>query len=193
MIAKDILRHAAEFKRYLANSQYEETDGGILFPKASAVAVGQIVTTVNGGDERLDYNLFTTEGLNYLLDAGVHDGVKVSTFYVAPFSGNVTVLSTWTAANFTANSTEFTNYDEATRVEYVETAPASGSVNNTSNKADFTISAGGGTMWGAGLLSNSTKSGTTGTLLSAAKFTAARTLLETDVISFGYTLTLTSS
>jgi len=109
---------------------------------------------------------------------------------MVPFSGNVTPVATWTAANFTANATEWTAYDEATRVAYVEAAASSQSITNSASKADFTSSSDTQSVWGAGLISVSTKSAVTGSLLGAAKFGAVRSLDTADVLSIGYTISL---
>ena len=198
MIDRDLLKHRAEFARAIRNNQFEQTDEGVLFPKQHAVAKGVYVHGVNGEDWREDDNLLTVEGLNHMLDVVFHGGSAVATWYFALFGGNVTVLNTWTAANFTSNSTEITSgtegYTEATRQAFVESAASAGSLNNTASKAAFTIATATSlTVRGAGLLSNSTTGGTTGTLMSASRFSADRTLYDTDVFNLGYTVTLTSS
>lgn len=194
MLHPDILKYSRELAFALRNFKYEQTEQGDIYVPAGRLLISGVYGhDVNGQDYREDKNLIPTQGLNHILTIVVANGTQVTTWYIAPFSGNVTVLATWTAANFTSNSTEFTNYDESTRVQYQEGTASSGSINNSSNKAAFTIASGGGTVWGAGMLSVSTKSATTGTLLSAAKFSSARTLVEDDVINIQYTLTLTSS
>jgi hypothetical protein len=198
MIDRDLLKHRAEFRRALANHKYEVSDEGIFFPKQQVFASGVYTHDVNGLDQRMDSNLLTIQGMNHMLDTEFNDGTKVSTWYIKLFSGNVTVLNTWTAANFTANATEITSntegYSETTAPAFVEAAAAGGSTRNSASKAAFTIAtATSVTVWGAALSSSSTKGGTTGTLMSASKFSAVRTLYNTDVFNVGYTLTLTSS
>lgn len=140
-------------------------------------------------------NLITTEGCNYLLSVGVANGTQHTTFYVAPFSGNVAVADTLTAANFASTQTELTTqYSESTRVAFVESTPASKSTNNTANPATITAAVDNVTIWGLGLLSLSTKGGTTGVCLAATKYSAARTLALTgDTLGIKYTLTLANS
>lgn len=195
---RDLLKHRREFQRAINNHKYEMTDEGILFPQQHVLASGLYIHGVNGDDWRKDKNLLTTEGLNHMLDTEFHDGTKVSTWYFGLFSGNVTVLNTWTAANFTANATEITSntegYSETTRQAFVEAAASAAAITNSASKAAFTIATASSiSVWGAGLLSSSVKGGTTGTLMSAAKFSAARTLYNTDVFNLGYTITLTST
>jgi len=197
-ISKDLLKHRAEFSRALRNHNYEVSESGIFFPGANVMASGVYTHDVNGKDERTDSNIVVTEGLNSLLDVALHDATKIATWYFRLFSANTSPLATWTAANFTANATEITSgtegYSEATGQAFVEAAAAAGAITNSASKAAFTIATASSiSVWGAGLLSNSTKGGTTGTLMSASKFGAVRTLYNTDVFNLGYTLTLTST
>lgn len=198
-IDRDLQKHSREFATALRNHQYEMTDeGGVLFPKQSAIVSGVYTHNINGSDERVDSNIVVTEGMNHMLDVVLRGTTAVATWYFGLFSANVTPVNTWTAANFTANATEITSntegYSETTRQAFVAAAASAGSINNTASKAAFTIATATSiTVWGAGLLSSNIKGGTTGTLLSSAKFSAARTLYNTDVFNLGYTLSLTSS
>ena len=204
-IDQDILKHRAEFSRALRNHQYEISEGGIHFPKQGVMAAGVYVHDVNGEDQREDANIVTSEGLAHMLDVALHDAAKTATWYFRLFSANTTPLYSWTAANFTANATEITSntegYSETTGQAFVEddavaagaSSTASASITNSANKAAFTIAtATSVSVWGAGLLSSSTKGGTTGTLMSASKFAAVRDLYNTDVFNLSYTLSLTS-
>lgn len=196
-IDRDLQKHAREFAAALRDHKYEVSESGVFFPAQKAFASGVYIHDVNGADVREDHNIVTIEGLNHMLDVVLHGTTAVGTWYFGLFSANVTPVNTWTAANFTANSTEITSntegYSETTRQAFVEVAASAGSTNNTASKAAFTIATATSiNVWGAGLLSSSVKGGTTGTLLSSAKFSAARTLYNTDVFNLGYTLTLTS-
>lgn len=201
-IDRDLLKHSREFATALRNHQYEVSDAGIHFPKQGAIVSGAYTHNVNGRDERTDSNIVVTEGMNHMLDVVLHGTTPVSTWYFGLFSANYTPVATLTAATFTAATTEIVSntegYSETTRQAFVEAAASAGSINNTASKAAFTIATASSiTVWGAGLLSLSGKGNTTAspgqTLLSAAKFSAARTLYNTDVFNLGYTLTLTSS
>lgn len=190
MLDKNLLRHGREFLRAFNNHKFEVTPEGVYFPEQHGLVGGSLIHTLNGGDRRVDHNTFTIEGLNYLLNVGMKGGTAATTFYLAPFTGNVTPTSALTAATFTATQTEATAYTSATRVEYVEGSISSGSISNSASRAEITANA-TVAIWGAGLLSISTKSATTGTLMAAAKFAAVRNLGDTDVLAFEYTLTLT--
>ena len=195
-IDRDLLKHSREFATALRNHQYEVSDAGIHFPKQGAIVSGVYTHNVNGSDERVDSNIVVTEGLNHMLDVTLHATTPVTTWYFGLFSANVTPVNTWSAANFAANATEINSATEGyglnNRPAFVEAAAAAGSINNTASKAAFTIATATSiTVWGAGLIS--TISGGGGVLMSAAKFSAARTLYNTDVFNLGYTLSLTSS
>ena len=197
-IDRDLLKHSREFAAALRNHKYEVSDAGIHFPKQKVTASGLYTHSVNGADEREDANIVVTEGLTHMLGVVLGDLTALPDWYFGLFSANVTPVNTWTAANFTANATEIVSntegYSETVRQTFVEAAAAAGSINNTASKAAFTIATATSiTVWGAGLLSSNVKGGTTGTLMSAAKFSAARTLYATDVFNLGYSLALTSS
>ena len=186
----DLQKHGREFLRALANHHYEMTESGVYFPEQHAWVGGSLVHWKNGADMRVDNNTFTTEGLNYLFSVGMKAGTAATAFYVAPFTGNVTPAATLTAATFTSVLTEATAYSESARPAYTMGSVASGSVNNSASRAEITANA-TVSIWGAGILSVSTKSSTSGTCIAAAKFASVRDLVSTDVLAFDYTLTLT--
>lgn len=190
MFDSNLLRHGREFLRAFNQHKFEITPEGVYFPEQHGLVGGSLIHTLNGADRCVDHNTFTIEGLNYLLNVGLKGATQASAFYLAPFSGNVTPATSLTAATFTATQTEITDYTSSTRVEYVEGTVASGSVSNSASRAEVTANA-SITVWGAGLLSISTKSSTSGTLLAAAKFASSRAMVDTDVLAFEYSLTLT--
>jgi hypothetical protein len=196
----ELFRHAREFKRYLTNHQFERMpDGGVLFPRAAAIARGVYVHGVNGRDWQEDANLLPDEGLNHMLDVTLNSGTQITTWYFALYSGAVSPAANWNAAGFAATATEITSsnpgYSETTRQLWVGANASSDSTNNLSNKAVFTIAVSSGTLTvnGCGMLSASTKGSTSGKLVSASRFGATRTLSDGDLFNLGYTLTLSSS
>jgi hypothetical protein len=195
---KDLAKHRTSVMKRLAAGQYELTEDGIYLPKERAFVSGVYIHDVNGSDERVDSNLLTDEGLNHILNVAFNGATATSTWYLALYSGNVSPASSWTAANFASNATEITSttegYSESVRQTYVEAASTAKSITNTANKAAFTIAtATSVTVWGAGLLSSSTRGGTSGVLVSAAKFSTSRVLYDTDVFNLGYTVSMTSA
>ena len=93
MLDRDIIRHAGEFKSYLDNHQYEVSDTGIEFPKASVMLFGEYEDNYGRTP-----NLITTEGLNHILSVALRDGSKLNNFYLTIFSGNYTPTAALTAA-----------------------------------------------------------------------------------------------
>jgi len=133
-------------------------------------------------------NLVVTEGRTHLLSVGFNQGSQVTTWFGGLLGAATSPAAGWTMTDIT----EFTNYDEAVRESYVEDTPAAGSVTNTTTM-DFTISVDSSTVYGAFLCSDNTKSGTSGTLMSAALFANARVLYDDDVLKVTYTLNTASS
>lgn len=179
----------ADLARALRNHNFEISPQGVFIPGANVFVGGGFRHWVNRRDERIDPNTMTLEGLTYLIKAGVAGFGQISNWYVALFSDNESPTTALTAATFPATLTEFTNYAEGTREAWAQDAEASQAITNDTTKAEFTCSAGGGTVWGAALTSAAAKSATTGTLLAASKFSAVRTLAEGDVLALEYTLT----
>ncbi len=81
---------------------------------------------------------------------------------------------------------EFTTYTEATRVAWVVDVPAARSATNTTS-SDFAIT-GTGTLKGIFIVSNSTKSGTTGILWATAAFASNVAVVNGDSLKITYTV-----
>lgn len=137
-------------------------------------------------------NLIPTEGLNYILGAALTGVSQISAWYIALFEADYTPVAGITAASFTADSTESTAYDEATRVAWTAGSIAAGAVSNTASKAVFTMNT-TKTIYGIGQLSASAKSATTGTLVSAARFASSKAVVDNDILNVTSSFTLTSS
>ena len=199
MLDRDLLKHAAEFRRYLRNHQYEITNtGGVLFVRAAAVGEGKYFFDTNGVDPGVSDNLLPDEGLIYLLSVGLVNGTKLATWYLSLYAANYTPLAGLTAASYPATASEITSntegYIESTRPIWTPAAVTTPLADNLANKASFTIATASSlTVNGAALLSEATKGAVTGKLVSATKFPAARTLYDTDVFNLAYRVQLTSS
>lgn len=174
---------------------YEQTAGGVLMPVA-ALAVGGVfhVEHVREGrviDEFECPNLVVDEGLNHMLDVLFAGATQVNPWHLGLFEGNYTPVAGVTAATITSASTECIAYNEATRQIFVEAAASAKVTTNSASKATFTFNA-TKTIYGAFLVSNSAKSGTTGTLFSAARFAASKAVVATDQLLLTYTFTASS-
>lgn len=188
------LKRLQELCRAYRNHHWERDDEGAILISSARIQGVYETFAPDGLGWVKDSNLLTTEGLNYLLSAGLGGGAQFTKFYIAPFSGNITVADTLTAATFAATATELTTqYSEANRVEFVESVPANKATNNLANPAVFTTAVDSVNVWGIGLLSSATKGSTAGVLLSAAKYSTVRALPTTgDALSIKYTVTLTN-
>ncbi len=183
-----------EFKRDIRNGRFEQEKNGLFLPRHKIIIGGVFSHELIRDGESLgvehDHNLMVDEGLNHILSVAFHGAsgdAKVDPWYIGIFEGNYTPLATDTAANIATNATESTAYDEAARPTWDEAAPASKQITNSASKATFTINA-TKTIYGAFLVSSSTKGGTSGTLAAASKFAAARSVVAADQLLLTYTL-----
>lgn len=178
--------------RLIGHGQYEiEHIRGRRFDKwGEIVAAGEVI------DKEVCDNLVVNEGLDYTLNCALANGASALTsWFVGIFSGNYTVLSSDTAAVIAANSTEITTkYTSATRPAWTPVESAQ-SVTNSAAPASFTFTGIGTslTVYGAFLVSNSTKGGTSGTLFSGAQFGTSKTVVNSDILQVTYTYTLASA
>lgn len=137
------------------------------------------------------HNLVTNEGLDHILDVILHAATQITTWYVAVFESDTTILATHTYA--VPGFTESTAYDEATRQAYVEAAASSQSITNSANKATITCSA-TKTMYGCGLVGGGSAATTKddqaggGTLLCAVQFSTSRAVVDDDTLEITYTI-----
>lgn len=136
-------------------------------------------------------NLVVTAGLNDVLDKTFKGSSYTAAWYVGLADGTPTFNAADTMSSH-GGWTEITAYDESVRQTLTLGSVSGGSVSNTASKATFTIN-GTTTVGGAFVVSNSTKSGTTGTLYGGGAFNADRSLVDDDVITVTITLTATAS
>ena len=176
----------------LEAGRYETTPEGIYFPAENALAQGVFTVSKRGEAVEHSRNLVVNEGLDYILKAAVGETAGISNWYIALFTGDVTVIATWTAATFTAAATEWTAYDESARVVWTKSLVASQGTDSFSSKASFTSSTDGQVIRGAAILSASAKSSTSGVLLASSRFTSDKTLDTGEILDVGYGLQLSA-
>ncbi len=190
-------KHVRELTRFVRDGDYEVTDGGILVHSA-ALARGRYTTTINGKDPQVDYNLLPTEGIAFILAVALGGTAKAAGFYLALSSGNVSPAANWTAANYNANATEITSqsegYSNATRPQWVPGAVSGGVIGNLASRAVFNVVCSSTiNVAGAALLTDSTRGGTSGTLVSATRYGSVRVVNNGDTFQVGYEVELTDS
>lgn len=185
-----------ELNKSLHNEVYDVTEEGIYFPKQGIMAKGEYFHRVNDGDWSVDKNLITTEGLAHMLNVALGTKQKSNGYYLALFSGSAAPANNWTAANFASVANEITSlsegYTNPTRPEWIPKTTTTGSIDNMESVATVTIATSSSlNVTGAAMLSNSTRGGTSGVLISASKYAAARTFQDGDKYDIGYRISLT--
>jgi hypothetical protein len=140
-------------------------------------------------------NLVVNEGLQYMAGTALTSVTQITTWYLGLYGAGA---SNTPAAGDTMSShagwTEVVAYSNATRVAatFATATTANPSVvTNSASPATFNIN-GTTTVGGAFLTSGSAKSGTTGTLFSAADFGSPgdRSVVSSDTLSVTYTFSL---
>lgn len=138
-------------------------------------------------------NIIPNVGLDDILDKYYKGSAYTAAHYVGLTDGTPTVAAGDTMASH-AGWAEVAAYDEAARQTLTLGTVASQSVDNSASKATFTISTNSTTIGGGFITTNSTKSGTTGTLVSAVAFTAGDKVLDDgDTLSVTVTATMASA
>ena len=179
------------------------SDVGSFGDKAEAIMVkhpsaksgvrlgGKFVATMR--DKRTDtikwsdtcQNIVVSTGLIHILDILFAGGTAVNPWYTGLLSATPTLSSNDQLS--TMDSSESSNYSEATRPIFVDVRSGV-SVTNSAGKSTFTINKDGTTIGGAFLASSNTIMGTSGILLCGAAFTGGdKTGDSGDVLSVQYT------
>lgn len=137
----------------------------------------------------VSHNLVTNAGENYGADVTLSGGSQITTWYVGLMAASPTPADADTMSSH-AGWTEFTAYDESVRQTWTDAGPSGGVVTNTASTADFTVSTNSSSIGGAFLTSDSTKSGTSGTLFSAVAFSGGNKAADDgDTLSVTYQFT----
>ena len=176
---------------------FDVTAEGIYFPKQGVMASGEYFDRINGGQWDRTPNLIVTEGLAHILSVALGATAKPAGYFLALFGGAAAPAANWTAANFAAAASEIVSmtegYTSPTRPAW--TPPASTDTNSIDNMAAIAsvtmATVGQLNVAGAAMLTNSTRGGTTGKLISATKYAAERVFQNGDTYDIGYRLSLT--
>lgn len=176
---------------------FDVTAEGIYFPKQGVMASGEYFDRINGGQWDQTPNLIVTEGLAHILSVALGATAKPAGYFLALFSGTASPAANWTAANFAAAASEIVSmtegYTSPTRPAWTPPAStATNSIDNMAAIASVTIATAGQlNVNGAAMLTNSTRGGTTGALVSATKYPVTRVFQNGDTYDIGYRLSLT--
>lgn len=189
-----LMKHLKHFASALARGDFRLTDQGLVL--AGAVRVrGTYRCYIDGDLVGVHHNLVPTQGLNYLLDVGLRNQTQLPNWYLAIFQGSGTPAANWTAANFDSVADEITSttegYPGSDRPAWVPAAASSGVITNAASLASYAITATTSvTITGAALLSDSTRGGGTGTLVSASRFGTSHTVNDGATFELGYEVEL---
>ena len=131
------------------------------------------------------YNLLPQEGLNYI--AGLIRGTVASSgsWFNGIFESNYVPTLSLTSAQLTSVAGESTAYVGATRPAWTHAFDGATVISNAASQSSFVMSA-AKTIYGAFIHNSAVKGGTSGVLLSIARFTTPLVLAQ------GATLTLTA-
>lgn len=180
------------------NELYDETENGLYFPRHGVLASGEYFDRINGGEWQCTPNLITKEGRIDCINTYIGSKAKPAGFYLALFSGATAPADNWTAANFASVANEIVSltegYTAATRPQFIPVnATDQTYIDNMTNVARLTIATSAQlNVTGTALLTNSVRGGTSGVLVSATKYPAARTFQDGDTYDVGYRFALTS-
>lgn len=182
----------------LNTGRFEQTENGLFFPAQGLAARGEYFDRVNGGEWQTTQNLVVDEGLAHLLNVALGGKAKPAGYFLALFSGATAPAANWTAANFASVAAEIVSltegYTNATRPQWVSVDTNTNSIDNFASVAKVTIATSSQlTVTGAAMLTNSVRGGTSGALISASKYTAARTFQNGDEYEVGYRLSFTAA
>lgn len=169
-------------------------------PEEQMTALGYFTIQCFDKDGKLkwedeNHNLVVNQGLQYMCGTALTSVAQTTTWFIGLYGAGA---SNTPAAGDTMAShagwTEVVPYSNATRpaCTFATATTANPSVaTNSASPASFSINA-TAIVGGAFLVSNSTKSGTTGTLFSAADFSAPgdRSVASGDTLNVTYTLSL---
>lgn len=185
-----------ELLKEIDAERFDMTAEGIAFPRQDIGVFGEYFDRVNGGEWSISPNRVPLQGLVQMLNVALGTTAKPAGFYMALFSGSATPGDDWTAANFAANANEIVSqtegYTNATRPVWTPANTAIATIDNAAAIASVTFATTGTvTVTGAALLTNSTRGGTTGVLMSASKYPAARSFQAGDTYDVGYRFGLT--
>lgn len=108
-------------------------------------------------------------GIQYILDTALSGGAAVSSWFVGLTNATPVGAAGDTMGGAHAGWTENTSYSEAARQAWTKTRTGN-TDSNSASKAIFTINVAAQTIGGAFIVSDSTKGGTTGTLLAVGAF-----------------------
>jgi hypothetical protein len=186
-----------ELARELRAERFDLTPSGVFFHRPGVLVGGEYFGRVNGGQwEKEGDNLIVTEGMAHMLNVALGVTAKPAGYFLAISSGATPPAANWTAGSYAATASEIVSMTEghtgATRPAWTPATTNTGSIDNMASVAVLNIATAAQlNVTGAALLSNSQRGGTSGVLVSASLFPAARTFQAGDTYELGYRVNMT--
>nr|WP_252149936.1 hypothetical protein [Acinetobacter cumulans] len=177
---------------------FDVTDAGLYFPRHGIEVSGEYFDRINEGAWQCTKNLVPKAAKIDMINTWLGSKAKPAGLYLALFSGTAAPADNWTSANFAAAANEITSLTEGytlpTRPQFTPTnAEDNTFIDNMQNTARLTIATASQlTVTGVALLTHSARGGTTGVLISATKYAAARVFQDGDTYDVGYRFAVTA-
>lgn len=166
---------------------------GLYLPDSKLMIGGVFVHDVNGEDEKKDKNIVVNEGLIYIINTSFAAVAQQASWFIGIYGTSITPVPTHDASTFAGAAGLAgelnVQYNPGTRPAYVLDTTTLSNVFNSGTPATFTMVS-PDTVEGALLIADSNKSGNTGPMAAAARFSAARVLVASDVLNVSYQLTI---
>lgn len=180
----------------ISTNDYTENQDGSITTGGGITAKGEYFDRKNNEEWQRTENLIPTEGLAYILNVALGTTPKPTSYYLALFSAAAQPSANWTAASFASTASEIVSmtegYSSPTRPAWTPTNTNTSSIDNMTSVAKVTMkTASTISVQGAAMLTNSTRGGTTGALISASKYATPRVFQDSDTYEIGYRISLT--
>lgn len=153
--------------------------GEVIAPDGSIIQLGS------------DTNLIPQVGINQLASLITGVGTPISTYYAGVFANNYVPTNGTTATDLPTNAGESVAYSQATRPVWNKTYDGVSLISSFASRADFTFTA-DATLYGGFLVSDATKGGNSGVLLSIARFATPYTVPNGSTFRLGVSISLVS-
>lgn len=160
---------------------------------------GKFLVEIRRKDGTIEYdefhNVVTNEGRVYLMKCGIsNEASQITAWYLGLIGANVTpsVNDTASTALGTGGTySEITNYSQTSRPSFTcaYTSNPTHQVNNYNSVAEFSFT-GTATIYGAFVVSSSTKQSSSGVLLAAGRLSSPKSMSSGDVIAIKYAITV---
>jgi hypothetical protein len=145
-------------------------------------------------DWEIAKNGVNNTALNDVLNVYLNSGTQKTTWYIGLIdNAGFSALSQSDTISSHTGWNENTAYSQAARQTCTFAAAASQSITNSANVASFTINSNNQNIYGAFLVSDSTKGGTVGLLFATGAFAAVQALSNGQVLQVTYTCSAASN